>query len=89
MKPSFCEFVFLFCVVRASVDENKFLMTVNELREAKEIPLKNQLVKEVELLADKFQNSFCRIKTKAALISTQAVSPLFIILPLPITFFIS
>jgi len=42
-------------VVRFAVDENKFLMTVNKLREAKEIPLKNQPVKEVELLADKFQ----------------------------------
>ena len=30
-------------------------MTVNKLREAKEIPLKHQPVKEVELLAYKFQ----------------------------------
>ena len=42
-------------VVRSAVDENKFLMTVAKLREAKDIPLKNQPVKEVELLADKFQ----------------------------------
>jgi len=42
-------------VVRSAVDESKFLMTVAKLREAKEIPLKNQPVKAVELLADKFQ----------------------------------
>jgi len=42
-------------VVRSAVDESKFLMTVGKLRESKEIPLKNQPVKEVELLADKFQ----------------------------------
>lgn len=42
-------------VVRAAVDETKFMFTVNKLREATQIPLKHEPVKAVELLADKFQ----------------------------------
>ena len=42
-------------VVRAAVDEAKFMLTVDKLREATQIPLKNDPVKAVELLADKFQ----------------------------------
>ena len=42
-------------VVRAAVDEAKFLLTVDKLREATQIPLKHEPVKAVELLADKFQ----------------------------------
>ena len=42
-------------VVRAAVDEAKFLLTVDKLREATQIPLKHEPVKAVKLLADKFQ----------------------------------
>jgi len=42
-------------VVRAAVDESKFMLTVNKMREATKIPLKQEPVKAVELLADKFQ----------------------------------
>lgn len=42
-------------VVRTAVDEAKFLLTVDKLREATQIPLKHEPVKAVELLADKFQ----------------------------------
>ncbi|MBQ6296722.1 MAG: DUF932 domain-containing protein [Selenomonadaceae bacterium] len=42
-------------VVRAAVDEAKFMLTVNKLREATQIPLKHDPVKSVEVLADKFQ----------------------------------
>ena len=42
-------------VVRSAVDESKFLMTVEKMRETKEIPLGKDPVKEVEILADKFQ----------------------------------
>ena len=42
-------------VVRAAVDESKFLLTVDKLRESTQIPLKHDPVKSVELLADKFQ----------------------------------
>ncbi|MBO4779102.1 MAG: DUF932 domain-containing protein [Selenomonadaceae bacterium] len=42
-------------VVRAAVDEAKFMLTVNKMREAIQIPLKHEPVKSVELLADKFQ----------------------------------
>ena len=42
-------------VVRAAVDEAKFVLTVDKLREATQIPLKHDPVKAVELLADKFQ----------------------------------
>lgn len=42
-------------VVRAAVDESKFLLTVDKLRESTQIPLKHEPVKSVELLADKFQ----------------------------------
>ena len=42
-------------VVRAAVDEAKFMLTVNKMRETTEIPLKHDPVKAVELLADKFQ----------------------------------
>ena len=42
-------------VVRTAVDEAKFLLTVDKLREATQIPLKHDPVKAVELLADKFQ----------------------------------
>ena len=42
-------------VVRAAVDEAKFFLTVDKLREATQIPLKHEPVKAVELLADKFQ----------------------------------
>ena len=42
-------------VVRAAVDEAKFMLTVDKLREATQIPLKHDPVKAVELLADKFQ----------------------------------
>ena len=41
-------------IVRAAVDENKFLMTVNKLRETTQIPLNREPMKTVELLADKF-----------------------------------
>ena len=42
-------------VVRAAVDESKFMLTVNKMREATKIPLKQEPVKVVELLADKVQ----------------------------------
>ena len=42
-------------VVRAAVDEAKFSLTVDRMREATQIPLKHDPVKAVELLADKFQ----------------------------------
>ncbi|MBR2734405.1 MAG: DUF932 domain-containing protein [Selenomonadaceae bacterium] len=42
-------------VVRAAVDEAKFALTVDRLRDATQIPLKHDPVKSVELLADKFQ----------------------------------
>ena len=42
-------------IVRAAVDEAKFMLTVDKLREATQIPLKRDPVKSVELLADKFQ----------------------------------
>ena len=42
-------------VVRAAVDETKFQLTVNRLRESTQIPLNHDPVKSVELLADKFQ----------------------------------
>ncbi|MBR0287683.1 MAG: DUF932 domain-containing protein [Selenomonadaceae bacterium] len=42
-------------VVRAAVDEAKFMLTVDKLRESTQIPLKHDPVKSVELLADKFQ----------------------------------
>ena len=42
-------------VVRAAVDEAKFMLTVEKMRESTQIPLKHDPVKSVELLADKFQ----------------------------------
>ena len=42
-------------IVRAAVDEARFMLTVDKLREATQIPLKHEPVKSVELLADKFQ----------------------------------
>ena len=42
-------------VVRSAVNEAKFMLTVNKLRESTQIPLKHEPVKAVELLADKFQ----------------------------------
>ena len=42
-------------VVRAAVDEAKFMLTVDKLRKSTQIPLKHDPVKSVELLADKFQ----------------------------------
>lgn len=42
-------------VVRAAVNEAKFLLTVDKLREATQIPLKHDPVKSVEFLADRFQ----------------------------------
>lgn len=42
-------------VVRCAVDEAKFMLTVDKLRESTQIPLKYDPVKSVELLADKFQ----------------------------------
>ena len=42
-------------VVRAAVDETKFMLTVGKMRDATLIPLKHDPVKSVELLADKFQ----------------------------------
>ena len=41
--------------VRCAVDEAKFLLTVDKMREAMGIPMQHDPVKEVELLADKFQ----------------------------------
>lgn len=42
-------------VVRTAVDETRFMLAVNKMREAKEISLSPEPVKAVELLADKFQ----------------------------------
>ena len=42
-------------IVRCAVDEARFALTVDKLREATQIPLKHDPVKSVELLADKFQ----------------------------------
>lgn len=42
-------------VVRAAIDEAKFLLTVDKMREATQISLNHDPVKSVELLADKFQ----------------------------------
>ena len=41
--------------VRHAVDESKFLLTVDRMREAMGIPLEHDPVKEVEILADSFQ----------------------------------
>ena len=41
-------------IVRAAVDEAKFLLTVDKMREATQVPLEHNPVKSVELLADKF-----------------------------------
>lgn len=41
-------------VVRSAVDEAKFALTVNKLRESTQIPLTHEPLKEVEILADKF-----------------------------------
>ena len=40
--------------VRCAVDENKFFMTVDKMREAMNIPLTHKPMKEVELLSEKF-----------------------------------
>lgn len=40
--------------VRCAVDEAKFMLTVDKMREAMNIPMEHAPVKEVELLADKF-----------------------------------
>lgn len=40
--------------VRCAVDEAKFMLTVNKMREAMEIPIENDPVQAVEVLADKF-----------------------------------
>ena len=40
--------------VRCAVDEAKFMLTVDKMREAMDIPMTHDPVKEVELLADKF-----------------------------------
>ena len=42
-------------VVRTAVDETRFMLTVNKMRETTQIPLSHEPVKEVEILADKFQ----------------------------------
>lgn len=44
-------------VVRAAVDETKFKLTLDKLRQAKQIPLDHEPVKSVQMLADKFQLS--------------------------------
>ncbi len=41
-------------IVRSAVDENKFLMTVNKLRDSTQIELNREPMKTVEMLADKF-----------------------------------
>ncbi len=41
-------------IVRATVDEAKFQLTVDRMRESMNIPLEHQPEKEVELLADRF-----------------------------------
>lgn len=40
--------------VRCAADEAKFMLTVNKMREAMQIPLEHQPMQEVELLADRF-----------------------------------
>lgn len=40
--------------VRCAVDEAKFMLTVNKMREAMDIPIENDPVQAVEVLADKF-----------------------------------
>lgn len=40
--------------VRCAVDESKFMLMVGKMQEAMNIPLENQPMKEVELLADRF-----------------------------------
>lgn len=42
-------------VVRSAVDETRFMLAVEKMRETKEIPLGKDPVKAVEVLADKFQ----------------------------------
>ena len=42
-------------IVRCAVDETKFMLTVNKMRESMNIPILHEPAKEVELLADKFQ----------------------------------
>lgn len=42
-------------IVRSAVDETRFMMTVDKMKEAMNIPLENDPVKSVEVLADKFQ----------------------------------
>ena len=42
-------------IVRSAVDEARFMLTVDKMRESTQIPLKHDPVKSVELLADKFQ----------------------------------
>ena len=42
-------------IVRSAVDETRFMLTVDKMREATQIPLKHDPIKSVELLADKFQ----------------------------------
>ena len=41
--------------VRCAVDESKFMLVVNKMKEAMQIPLEHDPVQAVELLADKFQ----------------------------------
>lgn len=42
-------------VVRSAVDETRFMLTVEKLRETKKVPIGKDPVKAVEVLADKFQ----------------------------------
>lgn len=42
-------------IVRCAVDESRFLMTVDKMKEAMHIPLTHDPVQEVELLADTYQ----------------------------------
>lgn len=42
-------------IIRHAVDESRFLLTVDKMREALHIPLKHDPVQEVELLADTYQ----------------------------------
>ena len=42
-------------IVRCAVDEARFLLTVNKMRESTQIPINHAPVKSLELLADKFQ----------------------------------
>ena len=42
-------------VVRSAVDETRFMLTVEKMRETKEVPLGKDPIKAVEVLADKFQ----------------------------------